>query len=186
MGGNGGSNSSSSSDEEKNDGNNKLSENFCGSRNILEKDRLEADLWSAESVTDLHHIYLRYLREAATSKQYSSAMKELKQAHFLYDSDVKDPQGRPVLVLCEHTIPLTRYGQDALLRYVVSFLEPFSNAPFILVYAHAGINRLQEILDVIKELLRIAQFKYGPTMTLYCLHPTLSFKALWLGMSYYM
>ncbi|CAD7939761.1 unnamed protein product [Amoebophrya sp. A120] len=146
--------------------------------------RLDATLWDVESTNDLHHIYLRYLREAA-SPAYASTMRELDRFEFLVYAG-KDQLGRHVIVFSEALIPIARYEQDILIRYIVSKIEPYSNASFLIVYAHGGMASANAILDVWKELIRISQFKYSRFLqNLLVLHPTLSFKAAFALLSYY-
>ena len=73
-----------------------------------------------------------------------------------------------------------KYEQDSVLRYIVSRLHPLEN--FVLIYAHGGINN--NYLEVWKEIMRIAQFKYHRTMAnILILHPTVGFRATF-GMMY--
>ena len=92
-------------------------------------------------------------------KSHSADMRALESARFLYQCG-QDPLGRPVVMLSEHTIPATRFSQQQLLRYIISFLEPISAKPFCMVYCHAGVGASGNILEILKELIRVAQFKY--------------------------
>eukprot|EP00391_Amoebophrya_sp_Ameob2_P012263 CAMPEP_0178997396 /NCGR_PEP_ID=MMETSP0795-20121207/8899_1 /TAXON_ID=88552 /ORGANISM="Amoebophrya sp., Strain Ameob2" /LENGTH=771 /DNA_ID=CAMNT_0020689889 /DNA_START=268 /DNA_END=2580 /DNA_ORIENTATION=+ len=147
--------------------------------------RLDATLWDVESTGDLHHIYLRYLREAA-SPAYAPTMRELDRFEFLTYAG-KDQLGRGIIVFSEALIPIARYDPELLIRYIVSRIEPYSNSPFMIVYAHGGMTTANAILEVWKELIRISQFKYSAKLqNLLVLHPTISFKAAFALLSYYM
>ncbi|CAD7952194.1 unnamed protein product [Amoebophrya sp. A25] len=163
---------------------NSFGNEFVGDWTEKEVSRLDATLWDVESTNDLHHIYLRYIREAA-SPQYRPTMQELDKYNFLTYAG-KDSLSRDILVFAEALIPIARYEQEVLIRYIVSKIEPYSNGSFLIVYAHGGMSSANAILEVWKELIRISQFKYSRWLqNLLVLHPTLSFKAAFALLSYY-
>ena len=120
--------------------------------------------------------YMKYVREAQSS-QYRQAMNELDALKFLYHAG-RDMLDRDIIVFAEAmtTGPLTRYGHQTLLRYIISKIDPYANAKFILVYAHGGMD--STVWEIWKELMVVAQLKYEKTLATFCvLHPTLAFKA---------
>ena len=83
-------------------------------------------------------------------------------------------------MFCEGIVPLVRYSEEALIRYLVAKIDPFSHKSWVMVYAHSGTANSSALTDLMKEWFRAAQLKYERTLVnLYVLHPTWAFRAMY-------
>jgi hypothetical protein len=91
-------------------------------------------------VEDLQHIYNRYVREAIGTRDAKQQMEELDSLGFLNPDMGKDMVGRQIVLFTEGLLPIAKYTDEVILRYIIYKLDGVSANKFVIVYAHGGMS----------------------------------------------